>query len=721
MATKRSATTDPWDTDDDIPKKKQPRPEPRRRITFYPGGNGRDFICDPPDMLEEALLGVLEVNPKLSKAIKNTQMGGLTVIAKDILKIAEKSLSGVSTGKPWRLTYDDDKKRKTPRTIQRVDLLPGGKGKLFICDPPGMAGLAADSVCRIYSKIIYAVTVPRIVGGLRVHVSDRLTVSLDTLSGVSDDKPWRLVIADKSSSALHQEVESDDAGFSCRRAKNPALPQEVESDEAGFSGRRPKNPALPQEVESDEAGFSTRLAENYTLTCGLPPKILLDLQIDPRDPESVAVAVWLYSFSGQTRGQGTDVFLLVTVDDLVRLGFISDCDHPTRQLQHIVEINPENILLYEDCFPRMLSVTTLEDVPGSVIFNPLTFKPHGNALLAIRKGSICKALSNCKTPIARALGDMMADYFEYFMIGVAEKHAADIGDDRFQKEVVGPAEESLSSYVDQRANEFETKFLRSETANEELRTENKRETIGRLTAEVALEDEVNKHNKTRREGRLAILDKQTEFDNHLAVNKPAQTMTHEGDDQPRVGCMLLKPTDGSDAEKSELLAKGYTTGDATGWDKGGTGKTLADINSGAALMLASHYSEMSSSNASKMTIHDCYKTASGREGTGLWESIAEFLTLLGGFNVINYRSIFREEMVTFGGSKRNSSVFAVPPGGLAAVVDALKERCYDGFAVGVYDGRLLFFNQLIFDSLPEGDQNSCSDIVRKLTGRGLRE
>jgi hypothetical protein len=576
-------------------------------------------------------------------------------------------------------------------TQPRLTMRPGGKGKKLICNPPEMVYAAIRAVYTLIAGVINAVATPGVVGGLTVYVKDYLKIPVGVLEGTCEGKKWSLSV-------------------------------------------------VPKLTGEDNFGTAFPLTSGVVSADSVvtPPEVLNELKLTPDEKELTHVVDWLYGFYGLPSTVGS-FFLLLSINVLHELGFILDSGKVTPILDSLAAIDPENIRRYNDATPRLLGLDSLPDVPGSIIYNPLRYTPAKNTVIAVRDGNVLNALINFTSPKARVLRGLLAKCLEYFHRKKAVAHALDVGPDTFRNTVVEPAEKGLVEYIGRRAIEYERALLETQNQLGASRMETQEEQLLRIRADkraaeadvraageaekcietsMSLQKEREQHFVTKRGHRLAILSKEAvedEYEQHKEVNRPTQTMTHSGDNQPRVGCVVLKATPATSQDASILLAlEESANADIVGWDEGT--QKLEDINAEDALLVTTHISDKTSFKERRTTLKQCHKAAKNRPcASSYTESRKPVLTLLGGHNVITYRAVFREEMITFGGgNKRTNTLFAIPAGKLSTVVSTLKDRCEGGFAAGVYDGRVLFINENIMSTLPEEDVDACKDIIKQL-------
>lgn len=565
----------------------------------------------------------------------------------------------------------------------KIDIGPGGKGKTFICEPHDLAPVAAREIGNLYSKIDAATLTVGVPGGVTVFVKERLQVLEENLKGASG---WVL------------------------RIKSPYA----------------------------EMSTGVTRVEAAVTSEAIPNKIMAEMK-----KECIPIVEWLYqyAFSGRTSDKN-DAFLLLSADSLMELGFIAGKRNSTRQMERMHAIDPENIRKYNNAAPRMLNVETLPDVPGSFIYNPLTYKPAGNVIVAVRGGHIRKALSNCTSPAARAMGDLMTKCFEYFLDKSATEHVEKIGLPTFEAIVGMPADRGLKRkcietqqaldrsrqetrkekfarlQAETKAFKFEAKALEAEAIACRAIAKSNQAEIKTIKTEMLLEDEETAHKETEAARMLAICDKEElreTFDHHLAVNKSIQTKFNPcGDTHIRVGCMVLKVTNPDHREKSECRRE---CGQKLPIKK--VSDTSED-DSGKIIFLASHLSEQSSGGGPKPTsIKDCLSACSARP-TKYVEANTPSLVLLGGHNVCQMRTVLRETMRHFeSGSNRRNTLFYTLPGEYPKVIEKLVKISEVSFAVGIADGKLVFVNRAILDSLSDDDNAAVKTVVEKLTGTSV--
>lgn len=545
---------------------------------------------------------------------------------------------------------------------KRVDIRPGGKGKTFMCVPPELALVAVREVMDLSPKITKASLTPDVPGGVRIFVGERYQVYEDDLKGAFG---WVLKSVEVKSAVTFRGGLGDEEEFVWRAISN---------------------------------------------------KIVAELNLTEKEKDCIPIVEWLYAFAGRTSDKADNAFLLLSVDAMKDLGFIVDVTNATRQMKRMSAIDPENIRLYDDAAPQMINAETLPDVPDSFIYNPLTYRPAGNALVAVRKGNICKALSNCTSPVARSMGDLMSRCFEYFLNGRAAAHAEQVGKKTFEATVAAPADESLKGYLTAGHGAVKRKLIETEMELVVSRIETKKEKLSRLQAEsnaveteIKLEDEELAHKQTEAARLLAICDKEylkATFDNHLVINRPIQTKMHPGDNHPRVGCAVLKVTE---PDESELAAYVY---------KHGHQVKEAASEDAKPVFLSLHVSEITAGNTQPATVAGCFRACTRLRHSKYKEADGYALVLLGGCNVIRTRSVLREKMRVFSAddSRRKNNLFYVLPGEYQAAMRGIKETCEQSYAAGVLDGKLLFTNRAILDSLCESDRAAVVRIVLSLSG-----
>jgi hypothetical protein len=452
-----------------------------------------------------------------------------------------------------------------------------------------------------------------------------------------------------------------------------------------------------------------RLKTAHFTSVVLPHHILAE--ITEKDEWCIPIVKWLYSFSGRT-SDSDDPFLLTTADELAELKFIVDTKNSTRQLTRMSNLDPENIRLYHNAYPRM-DVETLPDVPGSFVYNPLKYRPAGNLVLAVRKGYIYLALSNCTSPAARAMGDFTSRRFEYFVNLSAAHHVQEVGRATFEATVGIPADRGLKR-----------KLIESNLSLSRQCVETRKEKYGRLRAEARIEKVAMRleHKELECEEKeaahqLAICDKEesdAKHSHYVAVNQPIHTQINQiGDNLVRVGCVQVKVTNPDSYEMAEYVRRhGACTVKMVSDDP-------SEDDSHKTRFLAAHHSEISASSTAPSTIADCLRACTNRQ-TKYTEAKTPSLTLMGGHNVSQIRTVFRENARDlYGGSsgcRRANTLFYTLPGEYPGVIASLVSTCEQSFAAGVADGKLAFVNRVILDSLSEEDRSTVALAVEDLAG-----
>lgn len=173
-------------------------------------------------------------------------------------------------------------------------------------------------------------------------------------------------------------------------------------------------------------------------------------QLTGKEEQCLPLLNWIYSFLGKFHQEkNNEIYILLTNNLTKTLGLNDSQIHAKITMERMAAIDPD-LLLYN--YTQLFGRKTLPCVTTPhQIFNPLNYRPAGDTVVAVPRGLICKAISNCTTDIARGMGDFMAKCFNHFLQKAAESHAEAVGDEVFEETVVQPAQEALKDFAESEA------------------------------------------------------------------------------------------------------------------------------------------------------------------------------------------------------------------------------------------------------------------------------
>lgn len=395
----------------------------------------------------------------------------------------------------------------------------------------------------------------------------------------------------------------------------------------------------------------------------------------------------------QGRRPEKEVFLVLSYDHLVLLEYYGQNNrNPTRTMEALpTKANKMFLMNYTDIFGK----TSLED--GSIILNPLNFRPSGDVVMVVNIDYIPDVLAHCTSPKAKAFRGLLCRSFTEAVREAAEKLVTELGPKEFEKTVAKPADAAMmTSFSDLRGL-----LLAKEDTISKMTVEALESDIRRRLVELDVKKKDVEIASIGRQKQLAILAAESAaatHEDHLTINKPIiGGHTHE-----RMGCVVLKETEPSEKEKLAYARKHDREAD--------TDQTK---------FMVCKYT--SGGGSRKLSLSESYSQVSTRNGK--YEEGPVVLALLGGIGVYHGKRIFRKAFEYFGNledTRRSTQLFYCDRGDDEdAAVEVISREFRESFAVGVYDGRRIFTNDKIMASLGDRDRKACERVVGRLAKHKL--
>ena len=136
-----------------------------------------------------------------------------------------------------------------------------------------------------------------------------------------------------------------------------------------------------------------KLLQRSTLDSGFT-KIIEELNITQEEQDALPFLGWIYAMTGETSCLKTDdIFFAFTVRDLKNLKIIPN-DNSGRNIKQIKIRGKENVYVSYSAIRDLYKKTTVPNIPGSVIYNPIqTLNVKDDIAVLVRKGHMVEVLT----------------------------------------------------------------------------------------------------------------------------------------------------------------------------------------------------------------------------------------------------------------------------------------------------------------------------------------
>ncbi|AFU90077.1 hypothetical protein AbHV_ORF65 [Abalone herpesvirus Victoria/AUS/2009] len=245
---------------------------------------------------------------------------------------------------------------------------------------------------------------------------------------------------------------------------------------------------------------------------------IIGLEEDEKE-QAAPIIKWLVAMKGQIIINGEsdkNVFVLITVDQLIQLGFFANGDHSEQIVSSICKACPKDAFDFDS--KSMIGKTTVPGMMNCKIINPINFlTSRFKNLLVVRSTMLSQVLSQGSGERSSVMGRFVHLVFNYLLTEAARKKIDEIGTQDFIETISKPALEEMKM-------ELETNKLALQEATKTLEEEKRVTTMQKNTIEFQL-GEIEARTKTIEQHEDTIEQHEGTIEQHedtIANNTPIE-------------------------------------------------------------------------------------------------------------------------------------------------------------------------------------------------------
>nr|AMW36241.1 hypothetical protein tc2005_p097 [Abalone herpesvirus Taiwan/2005] len=244
-----------------------------------------------------------------------------------------------------------------------------------------------------------------------------------------------------------------------------------------LTGETWKMERYSKKESSSFGGRSVVLAKNPELRAIMDK---IGLEEDEKE-QAAPIIKWMVAMKGEIIINGEsdkNVFVLITVDHLIQLGFFANGDHSEQIISSICKACPKDAFDFDS--KSMIGKTTVPGMMNCKIINPIKFlTSRFKNLLVVRSTMLSQVLSQGSGERSSVMGRFVHLVFNYLLTEAARKKIDEIGTQDFIETISKPALEEMKM-------ELASSKLALEEATKSLEEEKRVTTIQKNTIEFQL-------------------------------------------------------------------------------------------------------------------------------------------------------------------------------------------------------------------------------------------
>ncbi|UCX57053.1 ORF63 [Haliotid herpesvirus 1] len=251
-----------------------------------------------------------------------------------------------------------------------------------------------------------------------------------------------------------------------------------------LTGETWKMERYSKKESSSFGGRSVVLAKNPELRAIMDK---IGLEEDEKE-QAAPIIKWMVAMKGEIIINGEsdkNVFVLITVDHLIQLGFFANGDHSEQIISSICKACPKDAFDFDS--KSMIGKTTVPGMMNCKIINPIKFlTSRFKNLLVVRSTMLSQVLSQGSGERSSVMGRFVHLVFNYLLTEAARKKIDEIGTQDFIETISKPALEEMKMELASSKLALEDKKVALEEATKSLEEEKRVTTIQKNTIEFQL-------------------------------------------------------------------------------------------------------------------------------------------------------------------------------------------------------------------------------------------